>query len=83
MGTPPLRWAACSDASLLFSVKKFFLISNLNLPWRNLRPNACAYLASPSPVSDLFPSGKAGGKAAIPWDPDLALKVEGLGKKQP
>ena len=37
MGTPPLPWAAWSDAWSLFSVQTFFPISNLNLPWRNLR----------------------------------------------
>ena len=37
MVTQPLPWAASSNAWQPFSVKKFFLISNLNLPWCNLR----------------------------------------------
>ena len=37
MVTPPLPWAACSNAWPLW-VKKFFLIPNLNLPWCDLRP---------------------------------------------
>ena len=37
MVTPPPPWAACSNSSSLVSEKKRFLISNLNLPWYNLR----------------------------------------------
>ena len=32
--TPPPTWAAYATASQILSVKNFFLISNLNLPWQ-------------------------------------------------
>jgi len=38
MVTPSTPQAACSKASSLFQRTIFFLISNLNLPWHNLRP---------------------------------------------
>jgi len=38
MMNPPLPWAAYASASPLLQGIKKFLISNLNLPWCNLRP---------------------------------------------